>query len=135
MMTLAQFRARFTALTSAVVGDVVMQAFLDEAALEIGEAYGDFENSAHGYLAAHLAVVDLQDQASAGKVDPGIVTSLSVPGAMSVSLHAAGVEAKMRDPYLATTYGQRFCAIRDREGKGAVSGGGTLAEFAQYLNW
>jgi len=125
MMTLAAFRARFPEFTTGVVGDTAMQSLLDEAALEIGDAYLDHADIAHGYLAAHLAVIWVRDNAQAAKLDPGMVVALSVPGAMSVSFNSAGVQAAMNDPYMATTYGQRFVRERTIAGKGAVAGGGS----------
>lgn len=54
-LTVAEFRARFPEFTSTIVGDAVVQARLDEAAIETPKkVWGDLTTTGHGWLTAHL---------------------------------------------------------------------------------
>ncbi len=59
MLTLSQFRTRFPEFVA--ITDPTMQAFLDDAeARTDAEVFGTLVDSAHGWLAAHLAAASPQ---------------------------------------------------------------------------
>lgn len=123
-MTLAQFRARYPQFAS--IGNDLVNAYLSEALLEIGEAFEDQADRAQGLYAAHYCAVEAEERARAtaapNLAHAGNVVSESA-GRLSVSRSAEMLKAAMDDPMKSTTYGQRFCFIRDRAGKGAVASG------------
>lgn len=121
-MTLAQFRARYPQFAT----NANAEAYLSEALLWIGEAFEDKAELAQGLYAAHYCAVEAEERARATAA-PNIASAGNVvsegAGKLSISRSGEMLKAAMDDPMKATTYGQRFCFIRDNAGKGAVATG------------
>lgn len=117
MITIADIRARFPEVSDDVLfPDARIQLFIDDAALFIGDCFGDkYTDLAHSYLTMHLLALsentkdDIEDGAGGGL---GAMNAATV-GKVSYSRAINNIDQNHPDAsYLSTSYGQQFLHIR-----------------------
>jgi hypothetical protein len=118
-MTVADFRTRFPEFSDvATYPDAIIQQNIDDATLEVGSAFGTFEDVALAYLSAHFLVTSTETT-SGDYGSKGGVASEAVDG-VSVSYSNAAVESQSDQYLISTIYGQRFLRYKRRLSKGNV---------------
>jgi|GEM_PF-1487030 len=123
-MDVAGFRVRYPEFTEALVGDDIVQMYLNDAALFVGERFEERAEIGTGYYVAHHCAVYLNNQAqNPALLASGDIVSRSGGHGLSFSRAAGAVQEQQSEPMLRTTYGQQFVALRDLVGSGAVAGG------------
>jgi hypothetical protein len=116
MATLADFRARFTEFSS--ISDEVVELNLSDAALEVSVSFGDYQDVATLFLAAHyLALSQNASNGAYGSV--GGLSSKSVDG-VSQSFNVVAANSQSDQLLAYTVYGQRFLSYRQKIALGNV---------------
>ncbi len=120
MMTPTEFKTRFPEFTT--VADARVQVFLDEAEPMFDvERWESFYTQGLGNLVAHelaLATPSLKIATMSGAADGK--TSKKV-GAVAVTYAAELITAAAKNPYMRTSYGQKYSELRRLVGIGAVA--------------
>jgi len=121
-LTPADFKIRFPEFVT--VDDARIQFWLDDAALEVGEAaWGPLYEKGSMLLAAHLLELDIQRvDSGSGSSSLARVTSKKV-GDVSVTFARSSTDST-EDWYNQTDYGSEYLRLKLRVGMGAVAVGG-----------
>ena len=122
-MTPAQFKALFTQF--AAEDDDRVQGFLDLAAPYFNvERWGAFYTEGLANLVAHSIVTANAEQAAfaaaPNQLQAGDVVGKTV-GAVSVTRDGQLLNKQAADPFLRTTYGQRYVYLRRKAGMGGIA--------------
>jgi len=113
MITISDFRTRFPEFSNVTTyPDVTIQLNIDDASLEVGALFGDFENIAMSYLAAHY-LVSSENATDGDYGSKGGIASESVDG-VSTSYSNAVIDTQSEQFLLSTIYGQRFLRYKQR---------------------
>jgi hypothetical protein len=113
--TAAQFMIDFPVFATANAADVTR--LISRAVNYVDVTRFDvFYNEAMGHLVAHFMAIENKDTAVGISGNAGDLTYKSASGASGearVERDAANVRMQMTDPFMRTTYGQRYCWLRD----------------------
>jgi hypothetical protein len=121
-MNSTTFKARYPQFAS----NANIDTYLSESLLFIGEAYEEYADMAQGLYVAHSCAVEAEEKARA-EAAPSAAFARDVvskgAGKLSISRSAELLAKQAEDPWMATTYGQRLCHLRDLAGMGAIASG------------
>lgn len=125
-MTPSEFRAQFhdgEFASATALPDNYIQRFLDASAPHFNvQRWG--KNYSEG-LACHVAHSIVVSKAQAAKsisqADANDVVTRAISGAVSMSKDPEMLRMQAKDPYMRTTYGQRYAYLRNLVGRGGVT--------------
>jgi hypothetical protein len=125
-VTPSEFRAQFPEgefNSTSSFPDVYVQKFLDAAVPMFNVArWASFYSEGLGCYVAHAIVVSKARAARGLVVDGGNLSSKSV-GGVSASYDSTLLNKQASDTLMGTSYGRRYCELRDMVGMGGISGG------------
>jgi hypothetical protein len=103
--------------------DSYIQKFLDAAAPDFNvKRWGKRYSEGLACNVAHRIVVSKAQAAkSISQADANDVVTRAISGAVSMSKDPEMLRQQARDPFLRTTYGQRYAFLRDLVGRGGVT--------------
>lgn len=118
-MTPAEFKARYPAFTS--VADATVQIYLDEAATLLDVCrWDELYSQGQGLLTAHELTLNAATQSTQTS---GVADDMSVQkaGDVSYTRDASLLAKQMENPYMRTTYGQRYLYLLAQVGSGIMA--------------
>lgn len=123
-MTPSEFQGYFPLGDFDGVGTDIVQKYLDNAAPHFNVARwmaAGFYSEGLAKFVAHNIAVDTARKAKGLIVDGGNVTEKHV-GPVGMSMDSALIGKQAEDPFLLTSYGREYAALRDRVGLGGAVG-------------
>jgi hypothetical protein len=119
-VTPSEFKAIFPQFTAETTERV--QAFLDLAVPYFNvERWGDFYSEGLANFVAHSIVVGNYEAAQSTSIANANDVSSKTVGALSVSRDGTLLNWQAKDPFMRTTYGQRYAYLRRKIGLGGFA--------------
>lgn len=123
-MTPSEFRDQFPGGefdNTTSLPDATIQKYLDLAAPSFNVSrWGRHYSEGLANHVAHRIVFDRARAAKGLTVDSGAVTEKHV-GPVGTSFDGAILAKQVADPFLTTSYGRRYCELRQRVGRGGTT--------------
>lgn len=120
-MTPSEFKAQFPDGEFDSLSPEYVQKFLDLAVPDFNVSrWGKKYSEGLACNAAHRIVVSKAQAAKALQLDGGNVSEKHV-GPVGVSFDSMLINKQAADPFMRTTYGQRYCFLRGLVGRGGVT--------------
>jgi len=120
-MTPTEFKAAFPDGDFDALDNSYVQKFLDAAVIHFDVArWGTRYLEGLAFFVAHKIVISKARQAKGLQVDSGNVSEKHV-GPVGMGFDGQILNKQAEDPYLLTSYGREYAALRDRVGLGGAA--------------